>query len=246
MVDSSTGRHLHGNLTETVYMYQPMGFRHRDYPDHVCLLKKSLYGLKQPPRAWYQRFTDFIISIGFIQSKCDNSLFTYHHWGDIAYLLIYVDDIMLTTSSDALRVSLMSSLAAEFAMKELGPLNYFLGINVTHTGDKLFLSQHSYALDIIARAGMQTCNPVATPVNTKSKLSAIFSEPFHNSTLYRSLAGALQYLTFTRPDISYAVQQVCMHMHGLKIDHWNALKRIIRYIQGTSSFGLALSSCADV
>ncbi|XP_021971825.2 uncharacterized mitochondrial protein AtMg00810-like [Helianthus annuus] len=140
----------------------------------------------------------------------------------------------------------MSSLAAEFAMKDLGPLRYFLGINVTRTGDKMFLSQHSYALDITARAGMQTCNLVATPVDTKPKLSTISSELFDNPTMYRSLAGALQYLTFTRPNISYAVQQVCMHMHDPKIDHWNTLKRIIRYIQGTSSFGLALSSCSDV
>ncbi|XP_022005213.1 uncharacterized mitochondrial protein AtMg00810-like [Helianthus annuus] len=146
--------------------------------------------------------------MGFLQSLCDNSLFTYHHGGDIAYLLIYVDDIILTTSSDSLRLKLMGSLATEFAMKDLGPLSYFLGITVSRIGHKMFLSQQSYALDIVNRASMSTCNLVATPVDTKPKLGASSGVPFDNPTLYRSLAGALHYLTFTRPDISYAVQQI--------------------------------------
>ncbi|XP_021971467.1 uncharacterized mitochondrial protein AtMg00810-like [Helianthus annuus] len=241
-----TNAFLHGNLTETVYMYQPMGFRHRDYPNHVCRLKKSLYGLKQAPTAWYQRFTDFVTSMGFEQSRCDNSLFTYHYGGDIAYLLIYVDDIILTTSTDSLRVKLMGSLAAEFAMKDLGPLSYFLGITVSRIGQTMFLSQKSYALDIVNRAGMSSCNPVSTPVDTKPKLAASSGTLFEDPTLYRSLAGALQYLTFTRPDISYAVQQICIHMHRPSVDHWQALKRIIRYIQGTADYGLTLSSCSDI
>ncbi|KAK9064710.1 hypothetical protein SSX86_016092 [Deinandra increscens subsp. villosa] len=199
---------LHGNLNETVYMYQPMGFRHRDYPDHVCLLKKSLYGLKQAPRAWYQRFTDFVLTLGFLQSRCDNSLFILKQGCDTAYLLIYVDDIILTTSSESLRARLLQHLSAEFAMKDLGSLSYFLGISVTRNGDTMFLSQEKYAREIIERASMQTCNPVATPVDTNPKLSASTGPVFEDPTLFRSLAGALQYLTFTRPDITYAVQQV--------------------------------------
>ncbi|XP_022020226.1 uncharacterized mitochondrial protein AtMg00810-like [Helianthus annuus] len=223
-----------------------MGFWHRQFPDHVCLLKKSLYESKQAPHAWYQRFTDFILSIGFQQSQCDNSLFVYHHGTDAAYLLIYVDNIILTTSTDHLRDHLMRRLGDEFAMKDLGPLSYFLGVQVTRTGQSLFLSQQQYTHDIIERAGMTSCNPVATLVDCNVKLSATSSPEYDNPNQYRSLAGALQYLTFTRPDISYAVQQVCMHMHSPRIDHWNALKRIIRYLKGTSSFGLTLGSSADV
>ncbi|KAJ9565690.1 hypothetical protein OSB04_001656 [Centaurea solstitialis] len=241
-----TNAFLHGNLTETVYMHQPMGFRHRDYPDHVCRLKKSLYGLKQAPRAWYQRFTDFVLRIGFTQSKSDNSLFIYHQGSHTAYLLIYVDDIILTTSSDDLRKNLMSSLAGEFAMKDLGSLTYFLGISVTRTGDKMFLSQQAYAKDILHRAAMDSCKPVPTPVDTQSKLSDSSGPLFDDPTTYRSLAGALQYLTFTRPDITYAVQQICMHMHSPRIEHWNALKRILRYIQGTSEFGLLLGPASQL
>ncbi|XP_048501649.1 uncharacterized mitochondrial protein AtMg00810-like [Beta vulgaris subsp. vulgaris] len=231
---------LHGHLHETVYMHQPMGFRNKTYPDHVCLLKKSLYGLKQAPRAWYQRFADFVATIGFSHSKSDHSLFIYNNGSDIAYLLLYVDDIILTASSDHFRKNIMTLLASEFAMKDLGPLSFFLGVAVTHSAHGLFLSQSQYAAKIIERAGMSNCSPCPTPVDTKSKLSATTGTPYDDPTTYRSLAGALQYLTFTRPDISYAVQQICLHMHAPTHEHMRALKRIIRYIQGTLSFGLQM------
>ncbi|XP_021999438.1 uncharacterized mitochondrial protein AtMg00810-like [Helianthus annuus] len=198
------------------------------------------------PRAWYQRFTDFVTLQGFRQSKSDNSLFIYHHGADIAYLLIHVDDIILTTSSEALRTRLLHTLSGEFAMKDLGPLSYFLGIQVARTGDHMFLSQQAYVNDIIHRASMDSCKSVATLVDTQLKLSAASGPLYDDPTTYRSLAGALQYLTFTRPDISYAVQQICMHMHAPTIDHWNALKRIIRYLQGTSAFGLHLGPVPDL
>lgn len=119
----------------------------------------------------------------------------------MAYILLYVDDIILTASYDVLRRHIMHQLADEFAMKDLGPLSYFLGIAVTRNQHGLFLSQSKYATDIIARAGMSSCNPVSTPVDTTSKLSATCDTLYSDPTHYRSLAGALQYLTFTRPDI---------------------------------------------
>ena len=231
---------LHGDLKETVYMHQPMGFRDKVYPDYVCLLKKSLYGLKQAPRAWYKRFADFVSAIGFTNSKSDNSLFVYRKGSDMAYLLLYVDDIILTASSDDLRRSIMDQLGAEFAMKDLGFLNYFLGIRVTKHKGGLFLSQRKYAKEIIERAGMDSCKPSSTPVDTKSKVSATMGGEYADPTKYCRLAGALQYLTFTRPDISYAVQQICLHMHSPRDVHIHALKRIIRYIQGTLHLGLHL------
>ncbi|XP_071718321.1 uncharacterized mitochondrial protein AtMg00810-like [Rutidosis leptorrhynchoides] len=160
---------------------------------------------------------------------------------ETAYLLLYVDDIILVTASRALRASIMSLLAKEFAMKDLGNLSYFLGINVTRNSQGLFLNQMKYALEIIKRADLVDCNPVKTPVDTNGKLSTSKGKPYSNPTLYRSLAGALQYLTFTRPDISYVVQQVCLHMHDPKECHMEALKRIIRYIQVTLSFRLQLT-----
>ncbi|GJY90155.1 ribonuclease H-like domain-containing protein [Tanacetum coccineum] len=126
------------NLTETVYMHQPLGFTDSTHPDYVCLLQKSLYGLKQGP--------------------------------DTAYLLLYVDDIILTASSTSLLQRIISSLHAEFAMTDLGPLNYFLGISVTHTTSGIFLSQTKYATEILERAQMLNCNPCRTPVDTEKKL----------------------------------------------------------------------------
>ncbi|XP_071717953.1 uncharacterized mitochondrial protein AtMg00810-like [Rutidosis leptorrhynchoides] len=221
-------------------MHQPYGFRSEQYPDHVCLLKKSLYGLKQAPRAWYQRFAEFVTKIGFVNSKCDNSLFIYRQGSEMAYLLLYVDDIILTTSSDILRTSIIDLLAREFAMKDLGPLSYFLGIAVKRLPNSLFLQQTTYAQEVIERAGLSNCNPVRTPVDTSAKLSASSRPPVDDPTKYRSLAGALQYLTFTRPDISYAVQQVCLHMHDPREPHLHALRRILRYLQGTLDYGLHL------
>lgn len=221
---------LHGHLNETVYMHQPMGFRDKNHPNHVCLLKKSLYGLKQAPRAWYQRFADFVATIGFSHSKSDHSLFIYKNGSDTAYILLYVDDIILTASSDHLRKYFMTPLGSEFAMKDLGPLSFFLGIAVTRHAHGLFLSQKQYAAKIIERAGMSNCSSCPTPVDTMSKLSATGDAPFNDPTKYRSLAGALQYLTFTRPDISYVLQQICLHMHAPTNEHMSALKRIICYL----------------
>ncbi|KAK2421141.1 hypothetical protein QL285_031798 [Trifolium repens] len=230
---------LHGELKEKVYMHQPLGFKDPNYPNHVCRLRKSLYGLKQAPRAWYKRFADYVYSIGFCQSKSDNSLSIYRKNTHMAYLL-YVDDIILTASSDDLRKSIISRLNYEFAMKDLGPLSYFLGIAVTRHDGGLFLSQKKYANEILERAGMSSCKSCPTPVDTKPKLSAKTSTPYEDPSLYRSLAGALQYLTFTRPDISYAVQQICLFMHDPMEDHMHSLRRILRYIQGTSHYGLHL------
>jgi hypothetical protein len=112
-------------------------------------------------------------------------------------------------------------------MKDLGPLSYFLGIAVTRYPDGLFLSQKKYVEEIIERAGMSSCKPCPTPVDTKPKLSAKSSTPFEDPSLYCSLAGALQYLTFTRPDISYAVQQICLFMHNSMDDHMQALRCIM-------------------
>lgn len=158
----------------------------------------------------------------------------------MTYILLYVDVIILMRSSHDLRKSIMAILASEFPMKDLGSLSYFLGIIVTKHADGLFLSQSTYSNDIIARAGIASCKPSATSVDTKHKLSASVGTPYHDLTLYRSLVDALQYLIFTRPDISYDVQQVCLHMYAPYTDYMLALKCIMCYVQGTLQYGLHL------
>ncbi|GJY54748.1 ribonuclease H-like domain-containing protein [Tanacetum coccineum] len=158
---------------------------------------------------------------------------------DIAYLVLYVDDIILTASSSAFLQRIIASLHNEFAMKDLGSLNYFLGIYAQRSASGLFLSQSKFAKEILERAHMQNCNPCQTLVDTESKLSSD-GDHVNDPTLYCSLAGALQYLTFTRPDLSYAVQQVCLYMHDPYDPHFTALKLILCYVCGTLDYGLQL------
>jgi hypothetical protein len=236
---------LHGDLLEKVYAQQPAGFVSPSHPDYVCLLNKSLYGLKQAPRTWFLRFTSFLSKIGFRCSKSDTSLFVLHQGSSQAYLLLYVDDIILTASSTVLLNTIIAKLRTEFSMSDLGPLQHFLGISVNRHSNGLFLSQEQYAADLLARANMANCNPCLTPAATTSKPSITDGNPMDNPTEYRSLAGALQYLTITRPDISFAVQQVCLFMHAPTDLHLNLIKRILRYVKGTVSHGLHLSKSSS-
>jgi hypothetical protein len=236
---------LHGTLTETVYCAQPTGFVDSSRPDHVCKLNRSLYGLKQAPRAWRTRFASYITSLGFMEAKSDASLFIYHHGTEVAYLLLYVDDIVLTASSQSFLQQIISALRREFSMTDMGPLHHFLGISVERRADGLFLSQRQYLLDILDRAGMRDCKPCSTPVDSHSKLSAD-GTPVTDPSHYRSIAGALQYLTFTRPDIAFAVQQVCLFMHDPREHHLTAMKRILRYLQGSHDLGLHLFPSAPL
>ncbi|GKC36739.1 ribonuclease H-like domain-containing protein [Tanacetum coccineum] len=160
---------------------------------------------------------------------------------DTAYLILYVDDIVLTAFSIALLQRIIASLHAEFSMTDLGSLNYFLGVFVTRNTSGMFQSQQKYATEVFERAGMLTCNACHTPVDTDSKL-VVAGDPISDPTLYRSLTGDLQYLTFTRPDISYVVQQVCLFMHDPREPHFSALKRILRYVRGTLTSGLQFYS----
>ena len=188
------------------------------------------------------------MTLGFTEAKSDTSLFIYRRGDETAYLLLYVDDIVLTASSQQLLQSVISSLQQEFAMKDLGQLHHFLGVTVEPRPSGLLLHQRQYALDILERAGMTDCKPCSTPVDTQAKLSAALGDPVADPTAYRSLAGALQYLTFTRPDLTYAVQQVCLHMHDPRESHLAALKRLLRYVRGTVDLGLVLhrSSSAEL
>jgi hypothetical protein len=233
---------LHGHLQETVFCQQPPGFIDPSAPDHVCLLQRSLYGLKQAPRAWHQRFATYLRQLGFKPSATDASLFIYKDGDNIAYLLLYVDDIVLTASSSTLLRRITERLSSEFAMTDLGALHHFLGISVTRSTNGLFLSQRQYAVELLQRAGMSECHPTSTPVDSKSKLSAEDGPPVADPSQYRSLAGALQYLTLTRPDLAYAVQQVCLFMHDPREPHFALVKRILRYVKGTLSTGLHIGT----
>lgn len=231
---------LHGYLHEAVYMDQPPGYIDPHFPHHVCRLKRALYGLKQAPRAWFQRFSAFLKTLGFVSSQADSSLFVHHSMAGLVYLLLCVDDMVITGNNPGFMSTLLARLSTEFAMKDLGSLHYFLGVEVQHTSQGLFLSQTKYALDLLHRADMVDAKPISTPFVVGAHLSRdgkLFSDP----TLFRSLAGALQYLTITRPDLAFSVNSICQFMHAPTEDHFRALKRILRYVKWTIAYGLQLS-----
>jgi hypothetical protein len=153
--------------------------------------------------------------------------------------------MILSASSTALLQFFVKRLQDAFKVKDMGPVHHFLGISVRRTSHGFFLSQTQYAEDLLERAGMTNCNSVATPADTKGKASATDGTLIADATSYRSLAGALQYLTITRPDIAYAVQQVCLHMHAPRDVHLTMLKRILRYIKGTAHLGVQLRSISS-
>jgi histone deacetylase 1/2 len=152
---------------------------------------------------------------------------------------VYVDIIVASSSSEATS-ALLKDLEREFALKDLGDLHYFLGIEVERSKEGLIMSQERYAADVVKRAGMEKSKPVDTPLSVMQKLSATEGVSLgpDDASRYRSVVGALQYLTLTRLDISFAVNKVCQFLHAPTIVHWSVVKRILQYIHGTLSLGL--------
>lgn len=185
---------LHGILNEEVYMRQPPGYEDRTHPRYVCRLDKALYGLKQAPRAWYARLCAKLESLGFVPSKADTPLFYYNRGQYSMFVLVYVDDIIVASSSPEATKALLAELQKEFALKDLGELHYFLGIEVKRSKDGLVLTQQRYAADILARSGMSKCKAIDTPLSSTVKLSAYEGRALgpDDATRYRSSIGALQ------------------------------------------------------
>lgn len=238
---------LHGYLEEEVYMRQPPGYEDKVQPHYLCKLDKALYGLKQAPRAWYSRLSKKLQDLGFVPSKADTSLFFYSRGTYTMFVLVYVDDIIVASSSPQATKALLKDLEKDFALKDLGDLHYFLGIEVKKNSQGLVLSKERYATEVLKRVGMAKCKPTNTPLSTSEKLSstqgAVLGQ--NDATQYRSIVGALQYLTLTRPNISFSVNKVCQYLQQPTVDHWSAVKRILRYIQGTVSLGLKINRSAS-
>jgi histone deacetylase 1/2 len=162
-------------------------------------------------------------------------------------MLIYVDDIVVASSSEKVIDALLHDLGLDFALKDLGELHYFLGIEVKKVHDGIILSQEKYANDLLHRVNMQICKTVDTPLSVSEKLSLTDGEMLSgdDSTNYRNIVGALQYITLTRPDIAFSVNKVCQFLHAPMTVHWTTVKRILRYLRGTISLGLRLSKSSS-
>ena len=234
---------LNGDLEEEVYMELPLGIikQSSKHEGKVCKLKRALYGLKQSPRAWFGRFTLAMKATGYQQSNADHTLFVKHKDVKVTTLIVYVDDMILTGDDSKEMRTLQEYLSAEFEMKDLGQLKYFLGIEVARSKQGISLSQHKYLLDLLSETGMLAYKPVETPIQINHRLGILPDQIPTDIGRYQRLVGKLIYLTHTRPDITYTVGIVSQFMHAPSEEHMDAIYRILRYLKGAPGKGLLYS-----
>jgi histone deacetylase 1/2 len=182
------------------------------------------------------------LCIGFVSSKADTSLFIFTQHGVQIYMLVYVDDIVIAGSTPAAVDRLVASLSETFPIKDLGTLEYFLGLEASSNSGGMILTQRKYAIDLLHRVSMENCRATSTPLATTERLARETGTTLgtEDSFRYRSIVGGLQYLTLTRPDLSFAVNKVCQFLSQPTDVHWEAVKRILRYVKGTLDMGLRI------
>ncbi|KAJ9541315.1 hypothetical protein OSB04_027821 [Centaurea solstitialis] len=233
---------LNGNLEEEVFMDIPSGFQNEKNKGLVCRLKRSLYGLKQSPRAWFEKFGGTMKHLRFIQGQADHTLFYKHSVkGEITILIVYVDDIIITGSDNVEIENVKKALAQAFEIKDLGVLKYFLGMEVARSKKGISITQHKYIIDLLKETGMIGCKPISTLIDSNVKLNAYDGELVEKGR-YQRLVGRLIYLSHTRPDIAFAVSQVSQFMHARRQPHMLAVFRILRYLKSTPGKGLFFKS----
>lgn len=226
---------LYGFLEEDVYIKAPDGVEIDD--GKALKLKKSLYGLRQSPKCWNQRFDSFISGIGFTRSKADYCLYTLKDEESEVLLVLYVDDVLLSSNSDEKLEYVINSLSSEFKMKDLGVPKRFMGINITLEEGLLTLDQAHYTRKIIEKFGMEECHETKTPIEINLQLKRSDGEPTQEP--YRELIGSLMYLAIgTRPDIAFAVSFLSRFQEGATDNHFKHAKRILRYLKGTQDLKL--------
>src|ERR1044072_6114369 len=229
---------LNGYLNEEVYVEQPKGFVDPDHPEYVYKLRKALYGLKQAPRAWYERLTHFLLDHGYHKGGHDKTLFVNKDKGKLMIAQIYVDDIVFGGMSDKMVELFVTQMKSEFEMSLVGELNYFLGLQVKQMEDSIFVSQSKYARGIVKKFGLDSASHKRTPAATHVKITKDEKGEDVDQSLYRSMIGSLLYLTASRPDISYAVGVCARYQAQPKTSHLMQVKRIIKYVSGTSDYGM--------
>jgi len=221
-----------------IFMNQPDGFVHPDYPDYVCQLQKSLYGLKQAPREWNNMFHLYMVQHEFKRNSKDYGVYWKFIGEEFLIVVIYVDDVLIIGPTH-LCETFIEELKSEFSIKELGEVNKLLGMKVDYGLDKTILQQNAYVKKILEQFRMDQANPNRTPMELKLRLS---KGDFEDHSLpYRSVVGCLQYLvTATRPDLAFATNFFSRFLNCYSRVHWNSLKRVLKYLVGTTTTGLVL------
>ncbi|WZZ08512.1 hypothetical protein YC2023_094433 [Brassica napus] len=199
---------LNGDMSEEIYMTLPPGYTPKDGvtlpPNAVCKLNKYIYGQKQASRQRFLKFSSTLVSLGFQTSRSDHTLFIQRTSGRYLAILVYVDDIIIASSNDEDVDSFKKSLADHFKLRDLGPLRYFLGLEIARSSSSILVSQRKYTLELLEDASLLACKPSSVPMDPHNRLCQDSKEPLLDETLfYRRLVGKLMYLTITRPDIPW-------------------------------------------
>ena len=204
----------------------------------VCPLKKSLYGLKQMPQSWFDRFTQAIQQHGYKQAQTNHTLFHKTVGKKITILIVYVDDIIVTRNDEAEIERIKQRLAQDFGMKDLGNLRYFLKMEVARNKNGISISQRKYVLDLLRDTIIMGCKPVDTPMDANLKLDMKENDELVDKGQFQRLVGKLIYLAHTRPDIAFAVSCVSQFMHSPSKNHLDVVCWILKYLKGTPGRGL--------
>ncbi|GJU02524.1 retrovirus-related pol polyprotein from transposon TNT 1-94 [Tanacetum coccineum] len=228
---------LYGPLKEEVYVNQPDGFVDPYHHDQVYRLKKALYELKQAPRAWYDKLSNFLVSKGFSKGSIDPTMFIAKHRKDILLLQIYVDDIIFGSTNPKLSKKFEKLMHIKFEMFMMGELKFFLGIQIYQSPRGIFINQAKYAQEILKKHGMTSFDSVGTPIATKP-LDADLSETPIDQTKNHSIVGALMYLIESRPDIVHATSYCARYQARPTEKHLKEVRRIFRYLKNTINMGL--------
>ena len=238
---------LNGKLDCDIFMEQPEGFVSESNPDYVCRLKKGIYGLKQSARCWNDTIDEYLKSRGYRPNGADECVYiktVKRSDGHIDFVIfpVYVDDIIPISNSKTLLDEEKAAICKEYDMVDNGEISYFLGLSIKRDRKNkiITISQESYVEEILTKFGMDKCRPVGTPLepNVKYYKTTENDELFDVKT-YQMAIGSLSYASLcTRPDISAAVGVLSQFMSNPNHTHWTGIKRILRYLRGTSSFGL--------
>jgi Reverse transcriptase (RNA-dependent DNA polymerase) len=205
----------------------------------VCRLRKVIYGLKQSPRAWYDKLSASLVNVGFKKSDADASMFTRISSKGIVVILIYVDDLFITGSVQDGIKSLKAHLKLEFDIKDLGNLTYFLGIEIARSSKGLFLSQRKCMLDLLKEIGKLGVKPASIPMEYTSK-SVTDTEPYNNVEQFQRLVDKLIYLTITRPDIAYTINYIRQLMQKPLQGRMKLIDQLLRYLKADSGRGILM------
>ncbi|GJU52166.1 retrovirus-related pol polyprotein from transposon TNT 1-94, partial [Tanacetum coccineum] len=229
---------LNGDLQEEVFVSQPEGFEDQENPTHVYRLKKALYGLKQAPRAWYDTLSKFLLANNFFKGAVDPTLFTRKSGKHILLVQIYVDDIIFASTDHNACHIFSKEMNSKFQMSMMGQMSFFLGLQVSQSPRGIFINQAKYALETLKKYGMDLSDPVDTPMVDRLKLDEDLMGIPVDQTRFRGMVGSLMYLTASRPDLVFAVCMCARYQAKPTKKHFEAIKRVFRYLKGTINMGL--------